>query len=165
MNEKWYDESNVFGCIPPDVLLSNSGLDLCHRMIAGELPAPSMGRTLNFRMKEAEEGRVIFTGAPLEDHFNPSGVIHGGWASAILDSALGCCVWTMTPVGLAYTTVEFKVNLVRPLQPDSGELICEARVLHMGKNIATSEGTLKNADGKLIAHGTETCAIFNPLKR
>ena len=165
MNEKWYDDTHPFGCIPPDVLLSNSGLDLCHRMLAGELPAPTMGRALNFRMAEAEEGRVVFRGAPLEDHYNPSGVIHGGWAGAILDSALGCCVWTQVPVGLAYTTVEFKVNLLRPLTSDSGEVTCEANVVHMGRTIATSEATLKNGDGKLIAHGTETCAIFDPLKR
>ena len=94
MNEKWYDDEQGFGCIPPEILLSTPGLELCRKMLAGELPPPTMGRTLNFKMVEAEEGRVVFRGAPLEDHYNPSGVIHGGWAGAIMDSALGCCVWT-----------------------------------------------------------------------
>ena len=165
MNKQWFSEDQMVATIPREMLLTQPGLDLCHRMIAGELPPPPMGKTMNFRMTEAEEGRVVFRGSPLEQHLNPSGVIHGGWAATILDSALGCCVWTRVPVGLAYTTAEFKVNLVRPMSPKTGEVICEARVVHMGRSIATCEGTLKTLEGKLVAHGTETCAIFDPARR
>lgn len=165
MSDVWYTQDQVFAAIPPHTLLSEPGLDLCRKMIAGELPPPPMGKTMNFRMTEVEEGRVVFTGRPLERHLNPSGVIHGGWAATILDSALGCCVWTKVPVGFAYTTAEFKVNLVRPMSPDTGEVLCEARIVHMGRSLATAEGTLKTPEGKLIAHGTETCAIFDPTRR
>ena len=165
MNDVWYSENQVFAAIPQELLLTEPGLSLCRKMIAGELPPPPMGRTMNFRMSEVEDGRVVFTGKPLERHLNPSGVIHGGWAATILDSALGCCVWTRVPVGMAYTTAEFKVNLIRPLMPQGSELICEASIVHMGRSLAISEGTLKTTDGKLIAHGTETCAIFNPRNR
>ncbi|MEO0329801.1 MAG: PaaI family thioesterase [Pseudomonadota bacterium] len=165
MSKYWYDENQKFGSLPPEVLLTHSGLDLCHKMLAGELPAPSMGKALNFRMFEAEEGRVVFKGEPLDEHFNPSGVVHGGWAATILDSALGCCVWTKVPIGFAYTTAEFKVNLIRPLTDKTGEVIADAKVVHMGRKIAVSEATLKTPEGKLIALGTETCAIYNPLER
>ncbi len=164
MTRYWYDDNQKFGSIPLELLASVQGLELCQRMIAGELPAPTMARALNFHMAEAEKGRVVFWGRPLDEHYNPSGVVHGGWAGAILDSALGCCVWTQVPVGMAYTTVEFKVHLVRPITDQTGEVFADARVVHMGRKIATSEATLKTTDGKLLAHGTETCAIFDPAQ-
>lgn len=162
MNKYWYDDNQLFGSIPIETILSTSGLELTRKIIAGELPAPSMGKALNFHLAEADEGRVVFRGSPLSEHYNPAGSVHGGWASAILDSSLACCVWTMVPVGFFHTTAEFKVNLIRPMTEETGEVICEGRVIHMGRKIATSEATLKTLDGKLIAHGTETCAIFDP---
>jgi uncharacterized protein (TIGR00369 family) len=165
MVDYWYSEDQMFGSIPPERLLSTPGLELAREMIAGKLPAPPMAKQMNFYMSEADEGFCAFRGTPLRDHYNPAGVVHGGWAGALLDSALGCCVWTQIPVGKAYGTIEFKVHLVRPISDKTGECICEARVVHMGKTLATSEGTIKTIDGKLLAHGTETCAIFDPLKR
>lgn len=165
MSEYWYSPDQAFGSIPPERLLTTSGLDLCHEMIAGKLPAPPMAKQMNFHMSEAGEGTCTFRGTPLRDHYNPAGVVHGGWAGAILDSALGCCVWTQIPVGKGYGTIEFKVHLVRPITDKTGECLCEAKVVHLGKSFATSEATLKTADGKLLAHGTETCAIYDPLKR
>lgn len=148
------------GTLPLELVSKHTGIELFDMMIAGEIPRPSMGHTLNFYLAKAEIGRVTFKGTPTSDHYNPMGTVHGGWPSAILDSALGCCVHTTLPAGMAYTTVEFKVNLVRPLFEHSGEVICEGKVIHVGRTIATSEATLKTAEGKLIAHGTETCAIF-----
>ena len=160
------EETNAFpqgtqvGTIPLDHVRSHSGMELFGMMLAGELPAPPIARTMNMMLSEVEKGRVVFRGTPLFDHYNPLGTVHGGSAATILDSALGSCVHTMLPAGIAYTTVEFKVNLVRPLFHDSGPVVCEGKVIHFGRTIATSEATLKTLDGKLIAHGTETCAIF-----
>lgn len=165
MSKYWYDDNQKFGCLPLETILSTSGLELAQRIVAGELPAPTMGKALNFRMAEASEGRVVFKGTPLDEHYNPAGTVHGGWASAILDSSLACCVWTMVPVGMFYTTAEFKVNLIRPMTEATGEVICEGRVIHIGRTLATSEATIKTKEGKLIAHGTETCAIFDPKQR
>ena len=99
-------------------------------------------------------------GLPGTRHLNPLGGVHGGWAAAILDSALGCCVQTLLAKGEAYTTAEFKVNLTRPITPQTGEVVCEGKVIHKGRTLAVSEATLKDAKGKLLAFGTETCAIF-----
>lgn len=158
----WQDKENGIGHLTPKLLLTTPGLELCQRMIAGDLPPPPMSQLMNFRMHHAEEGRVIFKGRPLLKHYNPAGVVHGGWAGTILDSALGCCVWTKVPVGMVYTTAEYKVNLVRAITDQTGDVFAEANVIHMGRKIATCEATLKTVDGKLLAHATETCAIYDP---
>ena len=153
--------TNEFETIDPEQLATTSGLELARKIISGDLPGPPMGKTLHFWMAEAEEGRIVFKGTPAARHYNPMGTVHGGWASTILDSALSCCVWTMLPAGKMFTTAEFKVNLVRPIFDTLGELACEGKVIHMGRTLATSEATLKTSEGKLLAHGTETCAIFD----
>ncbi|MEM7069017.1 MAG: PaaI family thioesterase [Pseudomonadota bacterium] len=165
MSSSLYNDNAKFGAISLETQISTQGLDLCNQIMRGELPAPTMWRTLNVMMMEAEDGRVVFKGKPMEEHYNPSGVVHGGWAGGILDSALGCCVWTKVPLGLAYTTAEFKVNLIRPITEQSGEVFAEGKVIHVGRKLAISEASLKTAEGKLLAHGTETCAIFDPVSR
>jgi uncharacterized protein (TIGR00369 family) len=146
--------------VPRDILASTAGLDVFRRMIAGKLPVPPFSVTTEVFLIEAEDGRVVFEGTPTERFTNPLGGIHGGWIAALLDSAMGCAVHTKLAAGQAYTTVEFKVNLVRAVTPAMGKLICEGRVLHFGSRIATSEGFIRDGAGKLIAHGTETCLVM-----
>jgi uncharacterized protein (TIGR00369 family) len=154
------DQPRPDGPIPRDLLISTSGIELFRRMVAGELPAPPFSRTTEIFVVEAEEGRVVFEGTPTDRFTNPLGGIHGGWIAALLDSAMGCAVHTRLAAGQAYTTVEMKVNLVRAVTPALGKLRCEGRVLHFGNRIATSEGFVRDADGVLIAHGTETCLVM-----
>ncbi len=137
-----------------------TGLQMLQKMIDQEYPAPPIAATMSFTLTEVSEGRAVFRGVPNGNHLNPLGSVHGGWAATIMDSALGCAVHATMGLGEGYTTVEFKVNLTRPIRPDSGELVCEGRVVHRGKTIAVSEATLKDKDGKLLAFGTETCSIF-----
>lgn len=144
----------------PEDVAGQDGLTVIRRLIAGELPAPPMARTLDFELVEAEQGRAVFRGTPHSNFYNPLGTIHGGWAATLLDSALGCAVHTTLAPGEGYTTVEFKVNLVRAITEDTGEVICEGRVIHRGKRIAVSEATLKTAYGALLATGSETCMMF-----
>jgi uncharacterized protein (TIGR00369 family) len=148
------------GTIPHVDLATYSGLELLQRIVDGKYPAPPIAALLNFTLSEVSEGRAVFHGMPSERHLNPLGGVHGGWAATLLDSALGCAVQTMLQKGEAYATVEFKVNLTRPITPKSGEVICEGRVVHKGKTLAVSEATLKDRNGKLLALGTETCSIF-----
>lgn len=148
------------GTLPLDVVTRDGGLKVMQPMLAGELPAPPMAKTLRFSLAEVEEGRVLFKGFPTHEHLNPLGSVHGGWTATVMDSALGCAVFSTVAPGEAYTTIEFKVNLVRPLLPGMGEVVCEGRLVHRGRTIATSEAWLRDANGKLLAHGTETCAIF-----
>ncbi len=148
----------------PEDLAKFSGLELLQKMTAGDLNGPPIAKLLNFYLAEVEKGQALFRGTPSFDHYNPAGTVHGGWSATILDSALGCAVQSMLPKGMIFTTVEFKVNLVRPLFDNTGEVVCVGNVLHFGRTIATSQATLKRGDGKLLAHGTCTCSIF-PYKK
>jgi uncharacterized protein (TIGR00369 family) len=137
-----------------------SGLEFVRAIISGELPPPPIAVTLGFALKEVEEGRVVFLGFPAEYQYNPIGVVHGGLAATLLDSAMSCAVQSTLPEGHAYTTLELKVNFVRPITTDTGELRCEGAVIHVGGRTATAEGRLMDQSGKLYAHGTTTCLIL-----
>jgi uncharacterized protein (TIGR00369 family) len=143
-----------------ETLRGHSGLELLQGLIAGRIPRPPINDTLNFYLIEVERGRAVFQGTPKPEFFNPIGSIHGGWTATLLDSCMACAVHTTVPKGQGYTTVEFKLNLVRPIMPDTGPLRAEGKVINAGRTIATSEGRLVDANGKLYAHGTETCLIF-----
>lgn len=153
-----------FGTIPLDDVEHYTGLELLQRLMVGEYPAPPMSGLMKFGIEEVEEGRVVFRGAPNENHLNPLGGVHGGWAATILDSALGCCVQTTLAKGEAYTTAEFKVNLTRPITPRTGVVTCESNMVHRGRTLAVSEASLKDGKGRMLAFGTETCSIF-PLDK
>ena len=137
-----------------------SGLEYLRRIVAGELPRPPIGALMGFGIAELEEGRAVFTAEPAEFHYNPIGVVHGGLAATLLDSAMGCAVHSTLPAGAGYTTLEIKVNYVRPLTAETGLVRCEARVIYVGGRTATAEGRVLDASGKLYAHGTTTCLIF-----
>jgi uncharacterized protein (TIGR00369 family) len=152
------------GVVPREDLPTLRGLELLQRVIDGKYPAPPIAGLLNFALTEVRDGSAVFRGLPGERHLNPLGAVHGGWAATILDSAMGCSVHTTLAIGEAYATVEFKVNLIRPILPSTGEVVCEARVANRGRTLAVAEATLKDKQGKLLALGTETCAIF-PVER
>jgi len=112
---------------------------------------------LGLRMVEADHGRVVFAGTVTEQFYNGWGVAHGGFAAAMLDTALTCAINTTSSRERAFTTLELKINFVRPLTREAGEVRCEGRVIHAGNRTATAEGRIVGPDGKLYAHGTTTC--------
>jgi uncharacterized protein (TIGR00369 family) len=126
----------------------------------GAAPAPPIAALMDMRLTEVGEGRAVFTLTPQEFHYNPIGSVHGGVAATLLDSAMGCAINTLLPQGTAYTTLEIKVNYIRALTRETGEVRCEGRVIHLGGKIATAEGTITDAAGKLYAHATTTCIIL-----
>lgn len=146
--------------LPLAALSRRAGLELLAGMMRGELPPPPITESLNFTLVEAEAGRVVFEGAPDARFFNPLGSIHGGWSATLLDSCVGCAVHSLLPAGKGYTTVELKVNFVRPVMPDSGLLRAEGRTIHVGGRVGIAEGRLTDANGRLYAHATTTCLIF-----
>lgn len=148
-----------------DQMLSTSGLEFLSAMLAGEIAGPPIAGTMNFMLAEVEEGRVIFRGAPEFGSLNPMGGVHGGWYGTLLDSALGCAVMTMVPKGSWYTTLEYKVNLTRPLAVGQ-EVECIGRVIHAGRTTAVAEAVVRGReDGKIYASGSTTCLIMQaPLK-
>ncbi|HEY9568059.1 MAG TPA: PaaI family thioesterase [Thalassobaculum sp.] len=137
-----------------------SGLELFAKIIAGELPGPSIGATIDFRLVEVEEGKAVFEGGWGEHLLNPAGGLHGGWYGVLLDSAMGCAVHSTLPAGSGYTTLEYKVNITRGVTAQSGPLRAEGQVVHRGRRTATAEGRVVDAAGKIYAHGSETCLIL-----
>jgi uncharacterized protein (TIGR00369 family) len=138
-----------------------TGLEFIRAVFDGRLPAPPIAETMGFAGASAEEGKATFTAIPGEHLYNPIGVVHGGFAMTLLDSALGCAVQTTLAVGEVYTSLETKVNFVRPITLATGRVTCEATVVHRGATIATAEGRLiAEQSGKLLAHGTTTCLVL-----
>jgi uncharacterized protein (TIGR00369 family) len=141
-----------------------TGMEYMAAIVAGELPPPPIAVTMRLRPVELEEGRVVFEGLPGEEHYNPIGVVHGGYAATLLDSALGCAVHTTLPAGVGYTSLGLEAKFVRPISRDTGRVLCEANVLYRGRKQATAEARLSAADGgKLLAHGSATCMILGGI--
>lgn len=137
-----------------------SGFDFLTAIANGELPQPPIAALMDFRLTKVESGTVVFEGDPGPQHYNPIGSVHGGFAATVLDSVMACSVHSTLPAGTGYTTVELKVNFVRAITLETGKVRAESRVIHQGSRIATAEGQLYGADGRLLAHGTTTCLIF-----
>ena len=144
----------------PKATAGKSGLEALREVFEGRLPPPPIAETMGFTGVHVEEGKAVFEGEPAEYLYNPIGVVHGGFAMALLDSAMGCAVHSTMKVGERYTTLEVKTNFVRPITVDTGRVRCEGVVIHRGGTIATAEGKLIAIEsGKLLAHGTTTCLI------
>ena len=141
--------------------LALDGMAFMQALLNGELPYAHIAKTLDFNLIEVSKGRAVFQGTPKVAHLNPLGTVHGGWFATLLDSALGCAVHTMMPRGRAYTTAELGINLVRAITPEVVRVRAEAEVVHCGRQLATAQARLVGPDGKLYAHGTTTCLVFD----
>jgi uncharacterized protein (TIGR00369 family) len=148
------------GLARPEQVAGKTGLDIMQAMLDGALPYPHIAETLDFSLVEIAPGKATFQGTPQLKHYNPLGTVHGGWYATLLDSAVGCAVHTMLPAGRGYTTAELSVNIVRSASHKSGPLRAIGTVLHCGRQLATAEGRIVGPDGKLYAHATTTCLVF-----
>jgi uncharacterized protein (TIGR00369 family) len=142
-----------------------SGLQLMQGMLDGSLPYAPIAETLDFGLVEVSRGRAVFQGQPQHRHYNPLGTVHGGWFATLLDSALGCAVHTMLDETQAYTTAELGVHLVRAATERTGPLRAIGEVVHCGRQLATAEARIVDAGGKLYAHGSTTCLVFERPRR
>ena len=137
------------------------GMEVFEAIFAGELPPPPIGETLDFVLIHIEPGVAVFQGRPKTKHYNPQGTVHGGWFATLLDSAVACAVHSTLPSGKGYTTLELKINIVRALTDAVPLVRAEGKVIHAGRQVATAEGRLVGPDGKLYAHASTTCLIFD----
>jgi uncharacterized protein (TIGR00369 family) len=151
--------------LDPAQMLSMPGLDYMRGVMRGDFPGAPIASTLGFTLAEVDHGRAVFQGVPERFTYNPIGMVHGGWAATLLDSAMGCAVHSTLPAGKAYTTVDLSISLVRALTDRSGTIRAEATVLHGGSSIATAQARLVGLDGTLYAHATTTCMILTPGAR
>ena len=136
-----------------------SGLDYLAAISDGRIPQPPAARLIGYRLCELEQGRVVFELEPAECHYNPFATVHGGITATLLDSAMTAAVLSTLRIGVACSTLEMKVNFIRPIAGGAGVVRAEGKVIHVGSSIATAEGRLHDAQGKLYAHAVTTCAI------
>ncbi len=152
--------AKAYGTVSAERRREMSGLEFVQGLVTGALPLNTIARTLGYDVIEAAKGRVVIACQPNDSHLNPSGTVHGGLSATLLDSCMGLAVWTTLAKGLAQTTLEFKISLVRPITPQTGTIKAEGVVLNSGRRVGTAEGRIMDGQGKLLAHGTTTCLIF-----
>jgi uncharacterized protein (TIGR00369 family) len=149
-----------YGVTPPEVMASMAGLDFVRAIFEGKLPAPPVMQTIEPFDSTAEPGVVVIHSTPGFRHYNPIGLVHGGYAATVLDSVMGLAVHTMLPAGTGYTTLEFKISFIKSMTRDTGPVRTEGRTLNVGRRAATAEARITDAKGRLLAHATTTCLVF-----
>lgn len=148
------------GTVPLKDVLGQAGLEYLQGIAAGRYPMPPMSAVIPIAPLEIELGRAAFRAVPDERFYNTIGLIHGGYAATLLDTAMGCAVHSTIKVGEAYATLEIKIAYHKPITPQTSELRIEGRIVSRGARVATAEGRLLDAKGELLASGTTTCLIF-----
>jgi uncharacterized protein (TIGR00369 family) len=152
--------SKTYGTVSADRQKEMSGLEFVQGLANGTLPLNTIAQTLGYDVSEAVSGRVVVTSEPSGAHLNPAGTVHGGLAATLLDSCMGLAIQSTLEKGIGQTTLEFKISLVRPITPETGLIKAEGVVLNRGRRIGTAEGRINDRQGRLLAHGTTTCLIF-----
>jgi uncharacterized protein (TIGR00369 family) len=150
----------IYGTVSAEQQKQMSGLEFVQGLASGVLPLNTIARTLGYDVTEAERGRVVIALVPTDAHLNPAGTVHGGLTATLLDSCMGLAVQSTLDKGTAQTTLEFKISLLRSITPETGPILAEGRVLNCGRRIGTAEGRVTDEQGRLLAHGTTTCLIF-----
>jgi uncharacterized protein (TIGR00369 family) len=152
--------NKTYGTVGADRQKEMSGLEFVQGLVDGTLPLNTMAETLGYDITEAVSGRVVITAEPNGTLLNPAGTVHGGFTATLLDSCMGLAVQTTLEKGIGQTTLEFKISLVRPITPETGLIRAEGVVLSSGRRVGTAEGRITDKQGRLLAHGTTTCLIF-----
>ena len=150
----------TYGTVAADRRREMSGLQFVRGLVEGSLPLNTIARTLGYEVTEAADGRMVVTAKANDAHLNPAGTVHGGFAATLLDSCMGLAVWSTLEKGLGQTTLEFKISLLRPITAETGLIKAEGVVLSRGRRVGTAEGRVTDGNGRLLAHGTTTCLIF-----
>ena len=165
MDDKAVSAKVEYGVTPPEVMAGMAGIDFVRAIFDGKLPPPPIMQTVEPFDQTAEPGVVVFHSTPSFRHYNPIGSVHGGYAATLLDSAMGLAVHSMLPPGTGYTTLEFKISFVRGMTENTGPVRSEGRILNVGRRTATAEARMTDAGGRLLAHATTTCLVFEIAER
>ncbi|HEX7163525.1 MAG TPA: PaaI family thioesterase [Trebonia sp.] len=139
-----------------------SGAEFLTAIAEGKIPPPPLMRALDFDGSSFSEGRAVFRLTPREFHYNPLGTVHGGVFAALLDSACGCAVHTMLPVGVFYTSLDLSVKFLRPVTVATGPITAEGSVVHLGRRTALAEARITDAAGKVYVTATSSCLLLRP---
>lgn len=139
-----------------------SGLELMRAVLERKLPPAGIAESLTFELVEVAEGVAVFEGETGPHVLNPAGGVHGGWALTMIDSATACAAHTLLPAGVGYASLSTQASFDRPIRVDTGRVRCEGRVVNAGRQIISAEATVKDAEGRLLAHGVSTIMVLQP---
>lgn len=166
--QQWLDEGEAMraglaaaGVADREQLRERSGMEFLQGIGSGALPPAPIAELLGITPISVAPGLAIFQGIPSLVHYNPSGVVHGGYAATLLDTAVGCAIHTLLPAGKGYTTLELKVNYIRAMTDKTGPVRAEGKVVNLGGQVGIAEGRITDANGKLLAFATTTCLVFD----
>jgi uncharacterized protein (TIGR00369 family) len=159
MDDKPASETR-YGVTPTEIMAAMTGIDFVRAIFDGRLPEPPIMQSVEPFDCTAEPGVVVINSIPGFRHYNPIGSVHGGYAAILLDSAMGLAVQSMLPAGSGYTTLEFKISFIKGMTKDTGAVRSEGRTLSVGRRAATAEARITDAKGRLLAHATTTCLVF-----
>jgi uncharacterized protein (TIGR00369 family) len=152
--------TKTYGTVSAEQQMKMSGLEFVQGFVQGRLPLNTIARTLGYDITEVERGRVVVTAVPADNHLNPAGTVHGGFAATLLDSCMGLAIQSTLEKGSGSTTLEFKISFVRPITPETGAIKAEGKVINCGRRVGVAEGWITDGDGRLLVHGTTTCLVF-----
>jgi uncharacterized protein (TIGR00369 family) len=152
--------SKTYGTVAADRQKEMTGLEFVQGLVDGTLPLNTIAQTLSYDITEAESGHVVITAVPNDSHLNPAGTVHGGFSATLLDSCMGLAILSTLEKGVGQTTLEFKISLLPPITAETGLITAEGVVLSRGRRVGTAEGRITDSNGRLLAHGTTTCLIF-----
>ncbi|HEV2674283.1 MAG TPA: PaaI family thioesterase [Aliidongia sp.] len=156
-----HNPATAFGMVPRDQAVTISGLDFLRGMQDGIYPAPPFSEVADIWPISVEVGRIVFEGAPSARFYNPLGTVHGGWIALVLDTVMGCAIHSALKPGQGFTTTDMSTTFLRAVTEKTGKVRAEGTMLYLGGRIASAEGKLFDATGRLLAHGSETCAILD----
>lgn len=135
-----------------------TGLDEIRAMIDRGIKPPMM-ELLDLDLSEVSEGRVVFTGTPSAAHYNPLGIVHGGYAATLLDSACGLAANSATKVPTACITLELKISYHAAMHDATGKVSAIGTVVSMGRRVAHTEARLVDEAGRIYASATSTLLL------
>lgn len=165
--QEWIEEAQAMraslgapGVAGREQLRAHGGAEFLDGISSGALPAPPIVELMGMTPRRTSPGCAVFQGTPGPEHYNPSGVVHGGYGASLLDTAVGCAIHTLLPAGKGYTTLELKVNYIRPMTAETGPVRAEGKVISVGGQVGIAEGRLTDANGKLYPFATTTCLVF-----
>lgn len=138
-----------------------SGQEFYTAWSGGQL-TPPIAAALAFDIRDFGDGHVEITCEPQEFHYSPYGMVHGGLAATLLDTATGCAIHTRLPSGTGYATLDLHVSYLRPITRDTGPVRGLGEVVSMGSRVAVSEARLVDADDRQLARASSTCLIIRP---
>ena len=151
----------VYGVADPAEVRQMTGREFLQAILDGRLPAPPIAETLSFWLAEIGDGLAVFEGEAGPRLLNPLGIVHGGWALTLIDSAAGCAAHTLLPAGASYATIETKANFSRPIGHESGRVRAEGRAIGRGRRIISCDARVVDAKGRLLAHGISTLMVLD----